>query len=156
MRKLGHALVLGAMVGYAASTVTLNFYGEQTGPTQLGLTYFDLLTGTGAASSLAVAGGLLMTFAAPLLVVILDLAGLTGRRPIAARHGLVAAVATWAIITLGSALNILGLDMFPVGVGFWVQVISVAIAIAGTLLLLTDHVADEEPASRMRPPDATS
>lgn len=155
MRKLGHALVLGAMVGFAASTVTLNFYGTQTGPTQLGITYFDLLTGQGAASSLAVAGGLLMTFAAPLLVVILDLSVLTGRRPIAAAHGLVAAVATWAVITLGSALRILGLDM-SVGVGFWVQVISVAIAIAGTLLLLTAHVADEEPASRMQPPDATS
>lgn len=155
MRKLGHALVLGAMVGFAASTVTLNFYGAQTGPTQLGITYFDLLTGQGAASSIAVAGGLLMTFAAPLLVVILDLSVLTGRRPIAAGHGLVAAVATWAVITLGSALRILGLDM-SVGVGFWVQVISVAIAIAGTLLLLTAHVADEEPASRMQPPDATS
>jgi hypothetical protein len=45
MRKLGLALVLGARVGYAASTVTLDFHVEQTGPTQLGLTYFDLLTG---------------------------------------------------------------------------------------------------------------
>jgi hypothetical protein len=62
---------------------------------------------------------------------------------------------TWAVITLGSALNILGLDMFPVGVGFWAQIVSAAFAIAGTLLLMTDHVGREVPASRMRPHDAS-
>ena len=35
MRKLGHSLVLVAMAGYAASTVTLDFYGPGTGPTQM-------------------------------------------------------------------------------------------------------------------------
>jgi hypothetical protein len=142
MRKLGHALVLGAMVGYAASTVTLDFYGEQTGPTELGLTYFDLLTGQGTASGLTVAGGILMTFGPPLLIVILDLMLLTGRRPGAALHGLVAAVATWATITIGSALNILGFSAFPMGVGFWTQIVCVGIATAGTLLLLNAPAGD--------------
>ncbi|HET6714746.1 MAG TPA: hypothetical protein VFI59_13680 [Actinomycetota bacterium] len=142
MRKLGHALVLGAMVGYAASTVTLDFYGEQTGPTELGLTYFDLLTGQGTASGLTVAGGILMTFGPPLLIVILDLMLLMDRRRGAALHGLVAAVATWATITIGSALNIFGFDAFPMGVGFWAQIVCVAIAVAGTLLLLNAPAGD--------------
>ena len=136
MRKLGHALVLGAMVGYAASTVTLDFYGEQTGPTELGLTYFDLLTGQGTASGLTVAGGILMTFGPPLLIVVLDLMMLTNRRRGAALHGLVAAVATWATITIGSALNIFGFRRVPDGGRFLGQIVCVAIATAGTLLLL--------------------
>ncbi len=142
MRKLGHVLVLVAMAGYAASTVTLDFYGPGTSPTEMGLTYFDLLTGQGTASGLTVAGGILMTFGPPLLIVILDLMLLTGRRRGAALHGLVAAVATWATITIGSALNILGFDAFPMGVGFWAQIVCVAIAAAGALLLLNAPAAD--------------
>lgn len=142
MRRLGHALLLGAMAGYSASTVTLEFYGEQTGPTELGLTYFDLLTGQGTASGLTVSGGVLMTFGPPLLIVILDLMVLTGRRPDAALPGLVGAAVTWAIITLGSALNILGFDAFPMGAGFWAQIVCVVIAVAGALLLLNAPTGD--------------
>ena len=62
---------------------------------------------------------------------------LTGRRPSAALHGLVGAVATWATITIGAALRLLGFDPpFPMGVGFWTQVACVGIAVAGALLLL--------------------
>jgi hypothetical protein len=136
MRKLGHALVLVAMVGYVVSVMTLDFYGPGTAPTELGLTYLELLTRQGTASGLTVAGGILMTFGPPLLIVILDLMLLTDRRRGAALHGLVAAVATWATITIGSALNIFGFDAFPMGVGFWAQIVCVAIATAGTLLLL--------------------
>ena len=39
--------MLGATVGYAVSTVTLDFYGERTFPTELSPTYFALLTGQG-------------------------------------------------------------------------------------------------------------
>ena len=142
-RKLGHVLVLVAMGSYAVAVLSLNFYGVQTAPTELDLTYFDLLTGQGAASDLGVAGALMMTFGAPLLITILDLMLLTGRRLMAARHGVVAAITTWAVITLGSALNILGLDVFPVGVGFWAQLVCVGVAIAGALLLMTDPVEDD-------------
>lgn len=142
MRKLGHVLVLFSMAGYAVSVMTLDFYGPGTGPTELSLTYFDLLTGQGTASGLTVAGGILMTFGAPLLIVILDLMVIRGRRQSAALHGLVAAVATWATITIGSALNIFGFDTFPMGVGFWAQIVSVAIALAGTLLLLNTPAGD--------------
>ena len=143
VRRLGHALVLGATSAYAVSTVTLDFYGERTAPTELSLTYLDLLTGQGTGSGLTVAGGILMTFGAPILIVILDLMLLTGRRPGAALPGLVAAVATWATITIGAALNLLGLDApFPMGVGFWTQVACVGIAVAGTLLLLNAPVQD--------------
>lgn len=143
MRKLGHALVLVAMLGYAISVLTIDFYAVRTAPTELGLTYFDLLTGQGAASALAVVGGVLATFGAPLLIVTLDLMLLTGRRPLAARHGLVASIAIWAVITFGTALHILGLDTFPVGTGFWAQVVCVGLAIAGALLLMTAPVEDE-------------
>jgi len=157
MRKLGHALVLVAMVGYAISVFTLDFYAVRTAPTELGLTYFDLLTGQGGASSLAVVGGVLATFGAPLLIVTLDLMLLTGRRPVAARQGLVASIATWAIITLGTALNILGLDTFPVGTGFWAQVVCVGLAIAGALLLMTAPAEDEAmPLDTAQLPDATA
>lgn len=84
-----------------------------------------------------------MTFEAPLLITILDLLLLTGQRRVAARHGVVAAITTWAVITLGSALNILGLDVFPVGVGFWAQLVCVGVAIDGALLLMTDPVEDD-------------
>ena len=82
-----------------------------------------------------------MTFGAPILIVILDLLLLTGRRPVAALHGLIAAVGTWATITIGSALNLLGFDApFPMGIGFWTQVACVGFAVAGTLLLLNAPV----------------
>ena len=45
-------------------------------------------------------------------------------------------------ITIGSALNIFGFDTFPMGVGFWAQIVSVAIALAGTLLLLNTPAGD--------------
>ena len=61
VRKLGHALVLAATGAFALSTVTLDFYGEQSGPTELSLTYFDLLTGQGTGPGLMVAGGILVT-----------------------------------------------------------------------------------------------
>jgi hypothetical protein len=145
------------MAGYAISVFTLDFYAVRTAPTELGLTYFDLLTGQGAASSLAVVGGVLATFGAPLLIVTLDLMLLTGRRPVAARHGLVASIATWAAITFGTALNILGLDTFPVGTGFWAQVVCVGLAIAGALLLMTAPVEDEGmPLDRAQLPKATA
>lgn len=142
MRKLGHVLMLVAMAGYAISVVALDFYGPRTGPTEMSLTYFDLLTGQGTASGLTVAGGILMTFGPPLLIVILDLMLLTDRHRGVAMYGLVGAVATWGTITIGSALNILGFSAFPMGVGFWAQIVCVAMATTGTLLLLSAPTVD--------------
>ncbi len=97
------------------------------------------------------------TFGAPLLIVILDLMMLTGRRAVAARHGLLAAIVTWVIITLGTALNILGLDTFPVGTGFWAQVVCVGLAIAGALLLMTAPVENDiMPVERQQLPTASA
>ncbi len=156
MRKLGPVLVLVAMVGFAVSALTLDFYSTRSAPSELDLAYFDLLSGQGRAPGLAVAGAVLVTFGAPMLIVILDLMVLAGRRPGAARHGLVAAIATWAVITLGSALNIRGLATFPVGVGFWAQVVCAGLAIAGALLMMSAAADERLGKGTAHPPETPS
>ena len=63
---------------------------------------------------------------------------------------------TWPS-TSGGTWNILGLDIFPVGIGFWAQMVCVGVAMTGaTLLLMTAPVEDDgSQASPVQPPHAS-
>jgi hypothetical protein len=138
LRRLAHILILLAMGIYAFAALFLNFY-EGRGPRQQGITYFDVLTLPDRRTAVGITGAILTAFGGPFLIAVLCLRELDGRWPELSRYTLVVAVATWGSFVVGSTLRI-GASGLAVGAGYWVQVLSTVLAIAGAIvLLITPH-----------------
>ena len=134
MKRVGYVLILLAMVVYSVAALFLDFYSGQV--SLGGLTYFKALTSPPPSSPPIIIGGILTAFGGPLLIAVLTLLGLGGRRDAPARSTVVIAVAIWSTFVVGTALTV-GSRGFPVGAGFWVQAVCAGVALLGTLMLLS-------------------
>lgn len=137
MKKVGYVLILLAMVVYSVAALFLDFYSGQASGMG-GLTYFEALTSPPGlpSSPPVIIGGILTAFGGPLLIAVLTLLGLGGRRYAPARSTVVIAVATWSTFVVGTALYVGG-RAFPVGTGFWVQAVCAGVAILGAVMLIS-------------------
>ena len=134
MKRIGYVLILLAMVVYSVAALFLDFYSGQASGS--GLTYFEALTSPPPSSPPVIIGGILTAFVGPLLIAVLTLLGLGGRRHERARSTVVIAVAIWSTFVVGTALSV-GSRGFPVGAGFWVQAVCAGAAILGALMLIS-------------------
>ena len=149
MTRIGYFFILLAMVVYALAGLFLDYY--PMGPGDSGITLFESLAftrGLDRVFPVVIMGGILTAFGGPLLIAVLSLLGLVGRRYSPARSTVVA-VATWSTVLVGTTIRLAAAE-FRLGAGFWVQAMCVGVAILGALMLLTRRGALAEPGRRVQ------
>lgn len=134
---LGHAVVLLGPAMFVTSCF-LPYYGFPGGRS-LPL-YDQLLVAQGGGFEL---GAILFLFGGVATVVVVAILGLTrGERP-SLRAFLAGAVAAWSLTWIGSLLEAVNLrenaltGRLSLEVGFWLQAVSIGVAVIGTILVVT-------------------
>ena len=152
--ETGPSRKTGSILGYATTlvgaalfvaTCFMPFYGF---PNQGSVTRYDQLT---VGPDVDV-GAILALFGGVTVVVVVAIVGLTGSK----RDGgpvqfLAGAVAAWSLTWIGALLQAASLregQMMPVGltleIGFWLQAVSIGVAVIGTILVATRRVGAHE------------
>jgi hypothetical protein len=146
---LGYAVVLLGAALFVTSCF-LPYYGF-VGERSVSL-YDQLLVAQGGGLEL---GAILFLFGGVATVVVVAIVGLTGERP-SLRAFLAGAVAAWSLTWLGSLLQAANLrdnalsGRLSLEVGFWLQAVSIGVAVIGTILVATRRTdAHERGAPRM-------
>ena len=148
--RLGYAVVLLGAALFVTSCF-LPYYGV-AGERSISL-YDQLLVAQGGGLEL---GAILFLFGGVATVVVVAIVGLTrGERP-SLRAFLAGAVAAWSLTWLGSLLQAANLrdnalsGRLSLEVGFWLQAVSIGVAVIGTILVATRRTdAHERGAPRM-------
>jgi hypothetical protein len=141
--SIGYAIVL---LGAAIFVVTcfLPYYGFVDGRS---LSFYDQLS-VPYGDGLHI-GPVLFLFGGVATVVVVALIGLTRRERPSGRGFLAGAVTAWSVTWIGSLIQTASLrdatiPEFSLEIGFWLQAVSIVVAIIGTILVATHRTGAHE------------